>query len=188
MWVRTSVLARREKVTPKTIRLWIEGGRYEKVERTYGGHYRVWISLPATTFLYARVSSAKQESSIYTQEQILRDAYPNGQFCHDIASGFNFGRRSFRTILERALSGEPIHLVATTSDRITRTGFPFIKHVIELVGGHVELLEENDCSDPFDVRYLISYITSFCNSVHGKRSSKRHKKDQVLPEKPKASA
>jgi len=73
-------------------------------------------------------------------------------------------------------------MVATTSDRITRSGFPIIKHIIELSGGSVELLEEDDTTDQFDVSYLISYITSFCNSVHGKRSSKRNKEDKSVSE------
>ena len=83
----------------------------------------------------------------------------------------------------RALRGEAVHVVATTSDRISRSGYPFIRHVIELSGGSIELLEENTVTEQFDVRTLIAYITSFCNSVHGKRASQRHAKDTGIPEK-----
>lgn len=134
------------------------------------------------TILYCRVSSKKQETSLDKQQQILQQHY-EGQVIRDVGSGFNFKRRGFVAILECALRGEPINLVATTSDRITRSGFPIIKRVVELSGGSVELLEEDDSSDQFDVSYLISYITSFCNSVHGKRSHKRNQENPSLSER-----
>jgi len=178
----TTTLARREKVTSQTIRRWIKSGKYERVDYTEGGHARVWIDTDATVVLYARVSSAKQKTSLETQEKMLRETCPEGEFLSDVASGFNSKRRAFRSILERALSGEPIRLVATTSDRIARSGFPLIRHIIELSGGSIELLEEEDCPEQFDVRTLVAFITSYCNSVHGKRSHQRHKKDQGIPE------
>ena len=184
MWMTTTRLARREKVTTQTVRRWIEGGRYQRFERTPGGHYRVWVPVDPDTILYARVSSARQESSLDTQERLLRDRYPDGHVVRDTGSGFNFRRRGFVALLERALRGEAVHVVAATSDRITRSGYPLIRHVIELSGGRTELLEEDDLSDPFDVRCLVASITSFCNSHHGKRSGQRHKKDQGLPEGP----
>ncbi|WP_394155893.1 recombinase family protein [Loktanella salsilacus] len=182
MWLSTTRLARREKVTSQTIRRWVEAGRYERFERTAGGHLRVWIDVDPDIVLYARVSSAKQASSTETQERLLRGRYPEARVVSDIASGFNFKRRGFISLLERALHGEPVRLVATTSDRITRSGFPLIRHIFELSGGGIELLEEDDQADPFDVRELVAFITSFCNSVHGKRAHQRHKKNQGLPE------
>ena len=184
MWMTTTRLARREKVTTQTVRRWIEGGRYRRFERTPGGHYRVWVPVDPDTILYARVSSAKQGSSLDTQERLLRDRYPDGQVVRDTGSGFDFKRRGFVALLERALRGEAVHVVAATSDRITRSGYPLIRHVIELSGGSIELLEEDDLSDRFDVRCLVAYITSFCNAHHGKGSGQGHKKDQGLPEGP----
>ncbi len=184
MWMTTTRLARREKVTTQTIRRWIEGGRYQRFERTPGGHYRIWVPVEPDTILYARVSSAKQGSSLDTQERILRGRYPNGRIVRDVGSGFNFKRRGLVALLEQALRGEAVHVMAATSDRITRVGYPLIRHVIELSGGSIELLEEDDRSDRFDVRCLVAHVTSFCNSRHGKRSGQRHKKDQGLPEEP----
>ncbi|WP_084513954.1 recombinase family protein [Salipiger mucosus] len=181
MRLSTTQLARRERVTSQTIRRWIEDERYHRYERTIGGHYRVWIDADPETVLYARVSSARQASSLDRQVQILRERYPDARIARDIASGFNFRRRGFLAILERALRGDPVRVVATTSDRITRSGLPLIRHILELSGGGVELLEEQDQADPFDVRELVAFITSFCNSVHGKRAHQRDRKDPRLP-------
>ena len=184
----TTRLARREKVTTQTIRRWIEGGRYRRFERTPGGHYRVWVPVEPDTILYARVSGAEPEPSLDTQERLLRDRYPDGRVVLDTGSGFDFERRGFVTLLERALRGDAVHVVAATSDRITRSGYPLIRHVIELSGGSIELLEEDDHSDPFDVRCLVACIASFCNAHHGKRSGQGHEKDPGLPEDPGPSA
>ncbi len=180
MWYSTTKASKKYKVSSQTIRRWAREGKFEKVDVTQGGHLRIWIREELTTMLYCRVSSKKQESSLDTQQRVLENHY-DGKVIRDIGSGFNFQRRGFVSILERALRGEPIKLVATTSDRITRSGFPIIKRIIELSGGSVELLEEDNTTDQFDVSYLISYITSFCNSVHGKRSSKRNKEDKGVP-------
>lgn len=179
MWYSTTKAAIKYKVTSQTIRRWTREGKFDKVDRTPGGHLRVWIQEEQRTILYCRVSSKKQETSLDGQQHILQQHY-EGQVIRDVGSGFNFQRRGFVSVLECALRGEPIKLVATTSDRITRSGFPIIKRVIELSGGSVELLEEDDSSDQFDVSYITSYITSFCNSVHGKRSHKRNQENPSL--------
>ncbi len=83
--------------------------------------------------------------------------------------------------MERAIEGNSLHLVATTSDRITRTGFPLIKWIIELSGGRIELLEEADSTDQFDTKTLIAFITYFINSYDGKQNGNRHQqKDKDL--------
>ncbi|KHD05554.1 hypothetical protein PN36_29810 [Candidatus Thiomargarita nelsonii] len=103
----------------------------------------------------------------------------------DVASGFNQNRRGYKTFLELAINGNSLHLVATTSDRITRTGFALIKWIIELSGGRVELLEESDHSEQlrnevtllrFDTKTLIAFITSFINSHYGNRRSAKLKR------------
>src|SRR5699024_93554 len=148
-------LAKKYKVTTQSIRRWIYEGKFEQIERTRGGHYRIWDEPnEPEVILYARDSSSKQKSSIEIQRKLLEGKYPKGKFTSDIGSGFNFKRRGFESILERSLSGEPIKLVVTTSDRNTRSGYPLVKKIIELGGGSIELLEEVDSSDQFDTKAL----------------------------------
>ena len=178
MYKSTGFLAKEYSVTNETIQNWIKEGKFEKVKKTKGGHYRVWVDEPTTVILYARVSSSKQKSSIEKQKELLKSKYPNARFLSDIASGFNQDRRGYRTILELAIDGNPLHLVATTSDRITRSGFALIQWIIELSGGKIELLEESDHSEQFDTKTLIAFVTSFINSYYGKRSAKRNHKQE----------
>ena len=106
---------------------WIKNGKFEKLKKNKGGHYRIWFEVPSITILYARVGSEKQKKSLVKQEDMLRKKYPDARFISDVASGFNQNRRGYRTFLELALNGNPLHLVATTEVRITRSGFALIK-------------------------------------------------------------
>ena len=181
MWKSTGWIAKKEHVTNETVQNWIKEGYYDQVKKTKGGHYRVWVEEPSVVILYARVSSKKQQSSLKTQERRLKKHYPDGQFISDIASGCNQNRRGYKAILERAIEGNSLHLVATTSDRITRTGFPLIKWIIELSGGRIELLEEEDSTDQFDTKTLIAFIARFISSYYGKRNRNRYQqKDKDL--------
>ena len=188
MWMTTTRIARREKVTSQTVRRWIEGGRYQGLERTPGGHCRVRVPVDPDTFPCARVSGARQESSLDTRERLLRERHADGRVVRDVGSGVDFRRRGLVALLERALRGEAVHVVAATSDRITRSGYPLIRHVIELSGGSIELLEEDDLSDRSGVRCLVADLASSRDSRHGKRSGQGHKKDQGLSEGPGPAA
>jgi putative resolvase len=120
MYKSTGFLAKEYSVTNETIQNWIKDGKFERVKKTKGGHYRVWVDEPAITILYARVSSSKQKSSLDKQKELLKSRYPKARFLSDIASGFNQNRRGYKAFLELAINGNSLHLVATTSDRITQ--------------------------------------------------------------------
>ena len=134
MWKSTGKLAKEYGVSRTTILWWIIDDKFT-TKRTKGGHFRIWDCADYKTILYARVSSSKQRSSITTQRDLLLERFPNGKFISDIGSGFNFKRQGFVSILEQAMHGASIELVSTTSDRITRVGFPLVKRIIELHGG-----------------------------------------------------
>ncbi|WP_422135595.1 IS607 family transposase [Endozoicomonas sp. ALD040] len=192
MWGSTTKLAKIEGVTSQTMRHKIESGHYEKVKQTSGGHFRIFIN-QQRKICYTRVSSGKQKSSIDTQKRILLKEHPDAEFISDIASAFNFKRKGLQTILESPVCGNPTHIVVATKNRLARSGFELIKWLVELSGGHIEVLDDPDnACEPFDTQELIGFITSFCNSHYGKRSAKRRKgrkgrkessikKDQVLP-------
>ena len=188
MWVTTTTLAKIEGVTTQSIRRNIEAGYYDRVKRTHSGHYRIFIQ-QEQCIAYARVSSKKQQGSIDNQAEKLLAQYPDAELITDIASAFNFKRKGLIALLGRAMQGNPLHVVVTTQDRLARSGFDLIRHVIELHGGKVTVLDDADTPQTtFDTNELIGFITSFCNSHYGKRSAqrrkdRRHKKDTNIPAK-----
>jgi hypothetical protein len=88
MYKSTGFLAKEYSVTNETIQNWIKEAKFEKVKKTKGGHYRVWVEEPSITILYARVSSSKQKSSLVKQEELLRKKYPDARFISDRGSSF----------------------------------------------------------------------------------------------------
>lgn len=179
----TGQLARKFKVTNTTIRRWIESGKFEHVEKTLGGTYRVGLDEHGVVILYARVSSKKQQSSIESQTEYMKSFVSEyDEVINDIGSGFNFKRKGFRTILERCLRGECIKVVVSNQDRFSRVGFEFLQWLFERTGGSIEVLDKTEAKQEFDYDNLISFIIVFCNSYYGKRSASRNKKDQDLPE------
>ena len=174
MWLSTTKLSKIEGVTTQTIREWTKAGKYEEYKITEGGHFRIRIK-SERRICYARVSSKKQETSIETQKRILLQKYPETEFIYDIASAFNFQRKGLKTILELAMSGNAIHIVVTSQDRLARSGFELFRWIIEFSGGRIESLEESIKTEKFDTKELIGFITSFCNSYYGKRSDQRRK-------------
>jgi predicted site-specific integrase-resolvase len=73
MYKSTGFLAKEYSVTNETIQNWIKEGKFDKIKKTKGGHYRVWVDEPLVTILYARVSSSKQRTSLERQEELLRN-------------------------------------------------------------------------------------------------------------------
>ena len=175
MWKSVGEMAKLERVHVQTIRRKILNGKYEKVKRLENGYFKIWLDVEPEIKLYARVSTSNQTSSLNNQIEILKSRYPEGKIVTDVASGFNFERRGFISILERCFNGIPQIIVATNKDRITRTGFGLVKRIIELHGGEVVLLEEDAESENFDTTTLISFITSFVNSHYGKRGAEKRK-------------
>jgi len=181
MKLSTTKLAKLKGVSTETIRRWVREGKYS-ASRTEGGHLRVNYTPEVQVYLYARVSSKKQMSSITTQEKLLKEArYVCSKFVYDIGSGFNFKRRNFVKILEQVMSGTPVKIVVTTPDRLSRSGLTLIVKIIEFYGGEVVFLEDNDKTESFDTATLISFLTSFCNSQSGKRNANRHAQNKTIP-------
>lgn len=175
MWRTTGWVAKEAGVTRMAVNKWIHQGRYPKIQQTPGGHYRIWVDQKLKTIGYCRVSSAKQLSSLETQKQLISKAYSGIEIICDVGSGFNFRRRGFKALLERCLRGDPVEIVVPTADRLTRTGFQFIKWAVELHGGRITELEESDSDEKFETAQLVSFITCFIASYHGKRSNRRKK-------------
>ena len=178
MWKSTGFFAKRLGVTRETIVNYINEKRFDKIQRTAGGHYRIWFAKETAFYGYCRISSEEAQSSLTTQANLIRKKYPNIQILSDIGNSTDFKREKFKTLLEQCLSGTSTTIVATTQDIITSIGFPFIKWIIELYGGQIILLEDTDnpCKSTNNEGF-ITFITSFIDSYYGKRSHNRNKKD-----------
>ena len=93
------------------------------------------------TYLYARVSTAKQKKDLENQVQLLKNfCFQNGYIIHgiyqDIASGISFDKRKqFFDMLDEILSGRVKRVIITYKDRLSRVGFELFTHLFNRYPG-----------------------------------------------------
>lgn len=133
------------------------------------------------TYVYARVSTAKQKKDLENQVNLLKTfCFQNGYVVNgvyqDIASGINFEKRTqFFDLLDEVLAGKVKRVVITYKDRLSRVGFDlfsylFAKHGCELIVMSEVGSTELDNEEVFDdvVHLLQSYSTNFYSKCKDK--------------------
>lgn len=160
-----------------------------QVVKTEGGKYQ--YILPALfpeeptpdwceNILYCRVSSRKQQGDLERQCKSLQDAFPDYKIVKDVASGINFKRKGFQTILEQLFKGNVRRVVVAHQDRFSRIGFEFFQW---LFGRFNAVLESVDVSEKSDVSDMLGDImeifTVFSARYYGKRKYS-HQEDKDI--------
>lgn len=113
------------------------------------------------TFIYARVSTAKQKKELDNQVQLLKTfCFQNGYVLNgvyqDIANGISFEKRKeFFDLLDEVLAGKVKRVIVTYKDRLSRVGFElfsysFAKHGCELIAMSEVGSTELDSEEVFD--------------------------------------
>jgi excisionase family DNA binding protein len=175
------------KVSDETLRLWTNDGKISYIKTT-GGHRR--YLLPTTprdqkrNFIYARVSSRKQETELENQVEYLRKRYPSYEIITDIGSGLNFKRTGFQKILDELYIGNIAEVVVASSDRWARFGTKdFFKELFYKFSGKLTILENSKFKNP-EVELsedLLEIITVFSARYYGRRKY-NNKKNQNISE------
>ncbi len=124
--------------------------------------------------LYARVSSADQQSDLERQVQRLRDyaaarGYQVAKEVTEIASGLNDSRPKFLKLLADPTIGT---IIVEHKDRSTRFGWNYITTLMEAQGRRMEAVFPDDTSDDL-VNDFVSLLTSMAARMYGRRGSRR---------------
>ena len=184
-------------VTTKTLIEWEHDGKLQAI-KTGGGHRRYLYpqaafhqhaaSTSKKKYIYARVSSFKQQQDLQRQVAMLQDAHPDYDVIQDVGSGINFKRRGLITLLDAVLGGNVSHVVVAHRDRLARFGFDLLQHLFGRFEVSLEVLSDDDVKEPATelAKDILSVVTVFAARYHGSRKYQVLPKDQVLP-KPRAS-
>lgn len=133
------------------------------------------------TYIYARVSTAKQKKDLENQVQLLKTfCFQNGYVLNgvyqDIASGISFEKRKeFFDLLDEVLAGKVKRVIITYKDRLSRVGFDlfsylFAKHGCELVVVSEVGSTELDSEEVFDD--VVHLLDSYSLNVNKKNINK----------------
>lgn len=176
-------------VSTETLRVWAIEGKV-KYEETKGGHRRYFIEEKKENpevkkkFIYARVSSKKQEGDLENQIKELRKHYPTYELIKDFGSGINYERRGLKKILDTLFTGQLEHLVITYKDRLTRNDYGFFEWIFQKHGAKLTFIHnaksktaEEELSED-----VIAIITSFSAKNYGKHKYD-NKKNKDIPTK-----
>lgn len=133
-----------------------------------------------TNFLYARVSSKKQEDDLNRQINFLKE-YTNDEegyeLIADIGSGINFKRKGLSTILDACLQGSIGKVIVAHRDRLCRFGFELIEQLIVKSGGSIKVINDNkdQSSEEELASDLLSIVHIFTCKQMGRRKYKGKK-------------
>lgn len=132
------------------------------------------------TYVYARVSTAKQKKDLENQVQLLKTfCFQNGYVLNgiyqDIASGISFEKRTqFFELLDEILAGKVKRVIITYRDRLSRVGFElisylFAKHGCELIVMSEVGSTELDREEVFDD--IVHLLDSYSLNLSSKRKN-----------------
>lgn len=176
MFVSSKEAQKFYNVSPETLRLWAEKGEIE-YQKTKGGHRRYKIinrnKKPGCrkSYIYARVSSKKQEKDLKSQIKFLQEKYPKHKVLSDIGSGINTRRKKFKTLLDRLLDGNVEEIVVAHKDRLSRFNFDIIQFICKKLGTRLIVVNEEREKEPNEelAEDLMSIVTVFSARYHGRR-------------------
>ena len=141
------------------------------------------------TYLYARVSTAKQKKDLENQVQLLKMfCFQNGYIIHgiyqDIASGIRFEKRNqFFDMLDEILAGRVSRVMITYKDRLSRVGFELFTYLFKKYGCEIVVISEIG-SEKLDREELFEEMVSFlhCYSMKLYSKGKAKKIKEILEE------
>jgi predicted site-specific integrase-resolvase len=144
----------------------------EDVRRMYGK------GIQRMTYIYGRVSTSKQKSSLDNQVDMLKQfCFSKGYNVHgvytDVASGISFEKRkSFFELLEEILQGRVERVVIAYKDRLSRVGFGLFKHLFSRYECEIEVMSEVG-SEKLDSEEVFEEIVSLLHCYSMKLYTKR---------------
>ena len=184
-------------VSKQTIRNWCNKNKIQYF-KTPSGQRRIHKSQLQTiindistlekkeNYIYARVSSEKQNNDLQRQISILKYNYPDYKLVTDCDSGINFKRKGLRTILESAMQGNLNNVVVAHRDRLSRFGFELIQWIIESNNGKLTVLDQKseESGNEELANDLLSIIHVFnCRQMGKRRYKIKNKNDKIVSNK-----
>lgn len=178
-------------VTPETLIQWEKDNKIQ-ARRTSGGHRRYIYNEPIihkttdgtkVSYIYARVSSAKQKGDLERQVALLQSQFPNHVVVKDIGSGINFKRRGLITLLDNIFGGQVQEVVVAHRDRLSRFGFELFEFICNRFGVSLQVLSDPDIKEPIEelAKDLLSIVTVFTARYYGSRAYRQVQKASNLP-------
>lgn len=135
--------------------------------------------------VYARVSTPKQKRDLENQaETLINYCNANGvkvdKVYKDIASGMNFDRKQFRSMLEDVLNYRISSIYITNKDRFSRISFDMFERLFLEYNCKIIVINKTESTAEEDEKEIFSDIISMLHCFAMKMYSRRRKKKMEL--------
>lgn len=135
--------------------------------------------------VYARVSTPKQKRDLENQaETLISYCNANGvkvdKVYKDIASGMNFDRKQFRSMLEDVLNYRISSIYITYKDRFSRISFDMFERLFLEYNCKIIVINKTESTAEEDEKEIFSDIISMLHCFAMKMYSRRRKKKMEL--------
>lgn len=135
--------------------------------------------------VYARVSTHKQKRDLENQaETLINYCNANGvkvdKVYKDIASGMNFDRKQFRSMLEDVLNYRISSIYITYKDRFSRISFDMFERLFLEYNCKIIVINKIESTAEDDEKEVFSDIISMLHCFAMKMYSRRRKKKMEL--------
>lgn len=135
--------------------------------------------------VYARVSTPKQKRDLENQAKTLINyCNANGvkvdKVYKDIASGMNFDRKQFRSMLEDVLNYRISSIYITYKDRFSRISFDMFERLFLEYNCKIIVINKTESTAEEDEKEIFSDIISMLHCFAMKMYSRRRKKKMEL--------
>lgn len=135
--------------------------------------------------VYARVSTPKQKIDLENQaETLINYCNSNGvkvdKVYKDIASGMNFDRKQFRSMLDDVLNYRISSIYITNKDRFSRISFDMFERLFLEYNCKIIVINKIESTTEDDEKEVFSDIISMLHCFAMKMYSRRRKKKMEL--------
>ena len=178
-------------VSSSTLRSWATQNKIKFIQTPGGGRLYEFKSVRRalgdnkeqnndinTKYIYARVSSSKQQPDLERQIDELQKAYPGYKLIKDVGSGINFKKQGLRTLLDRVNEGLVSEVVVMHRDRLARFGADLLEFIFSQKG--CQLVVHRQGEGPESTQQLaddlLAITTVFVATHHGRRAAENRKR------------
>jgi len=174
------------QISRSTLHRWAKEGliRREKIGKRYDYSDEDVFNIlnkniPRKTYIYARVSTAKQKKDLENQIEMLKAwAFSNGYKINgifsDVASGINFEeRKEFLELLDEVMNYRVGKVIIAYKDRLSRVGFSFFDRLFKRFGTEIVVVSEVG-NKKIDAEEVFEEITSLLQCYSMKLYSRRN--------------
>lgn len=183
------------KITRPTLTKYVKDGKI-KVKELPSGMYDydedsvfliAGLCGERTCAIYARVSTQKQKKDLSNQIEIIRkyaneNGYSVDKVYSDIASGLNYDRGEFQTMLNEIIQYKIKTVIISNKDRLTRVSFDMWKQLFRQFSCELIVVNQDETNTENSEKEIFEDIISLLHCFAMRMYSARRKKKITLVE------